>query len=73
MLTQYTGSMGSTLCGIAYSLNQEMLRHVFFNFDKAKEFEFINFDYYHVNSFMGQTEAPVIMRRYWRRRLSMKQ
>ena len=58
MLTQYTGSMGSTLCGIAYSLNQEMLRHVFFNFDKAKEFEFINFDYYHVNSFMGQTEAP---------------
>lgn len=58
MLTQYTGSMGSTLCGVGYSLNQEVLNHVFFNFDKAKEFEFINFDYYEVNSFMGQTEAP---------------
>ena len=58
MLTQYTGSIGSTLCGVGYSLNQEMLCHVFFDFDKAKEFEFINFDYYEVNSFMGQTEAP---------------
>lgn len=58
MLTQYTGSMGSTLCGVGYSLNQEILKHLFFNFDKAKEFEFINFDYYNVNSFMGQTEAP---------------
>ena len=58
MLTQYTGSMGSTLCGVGYSLNQEILKHVFFNFDKAKEFEFINFDYYNASSFMGQTEAP---------------
>lgn len=58
MLTQYTGSMGSTLCGLGYSLNQEVLNHVLFNFDKAKTFEFINFDYYNVNSLMGQTEAP---------------
>lgn len=58
MLTQYTGSMGSTLCGVGYGLNQSVLNHVFFNFDKAKEFEFINFDYYEANSFMGQTEAP---------------
>ncbi len=58
MLTQYTGSMGSTLCGVGYSLNRDILNHVFFNFDKAKNFEFINFDYYNVNSFMGQTEAP---------------
>lgn len=58
MLTQYTGSMGSTLCGVGYSLNQGILKHVFFNFDKAKDFKFINFDYYNVNSFMGQTEAP---------------
>ncbi|MDE7179579.1 MAG: DUF5074 domain-containing protein [Muribaculaceae bacterium] len=58
MLTQYTGSMGSTLCGVGYSLNQDVLNHVFFNFEKAKDFEFINFDYYNVNSFMGQTEAP---------------
>lgn len=58
MLSQNTGSMGSTLCGVGYSLNQDVLKHVFFNFDKAKEFEFINFDYYNVNSTMGQTEAP---------------
>lgn len=58
MLTQHTGSMGSTLCGVGYSLNQDILKRVFFNFEKAKEFEFINFDYYNVNSFMGQTEAP---------------
>ncbi|MDE7159484.1 MAG: DUF5074 domain-containing protein [Muribaculaceae bacterium] len=58
MLTQHTGSMGSTLCGVGYSMNQEILRHIFFNFDKAKDFEFINFDYYNVNSFMGQTQAP---------------
>lgn len=58
MLTQYTGSMGSTLCGVGYGLNQSVLSHVFFNFEKARTFEFINFDYYESNSFMGQTEAP---------------
>lgn len=58
MLTQFTGGMGSTLCGVGYGLNQEVLRHLFFNFEKAKNFEFINFDYYNANSFMGQTNAP---------------
>lgn len=58
MLTQYTGSMGGTLCGVGYSLNQEVLSHLFFNFEKAKAFEFINFDYYESNSFMGQSSAP---------------
>ena len=58
MLTQYTGSMGSTLCGVGYSLNQNILNHLFFNFEKAKTFEFINFDYYKVNDLMGQKEAP---------------
>ncbi len=58
MLTQYTGSMGSTLCGVGYSINQSVLNHVFFNFEKAKTFEFINFDYYSPSSTMGQTVAP---------------
>lgn len=58
MLTQYTGSMGSTLCGVGYGLNQSVLSHVFFDFEKARTFEFINFDYYSPSSFMGQTEAP---------------
>lgn len=58
MLTQYTGSMGSTLCGVGYSLNQNILSHLFFNFEKAKTFEFINFDYYSPDALYGQTEAP---------------
>lgn len=58
LLTQYTGTMGSTVCGIGYGLNQEALRHVKFDFEKATTFEFINFDYYNANSFMGQNEAP---------------
>ncbi len=58
MLTQYTGNMGSTLGGVGYGLNQTVLQHVSFNFEKAKEFEFINFDYYSPSSLMGQTEAP---------------
>jgi len=58
ILTQHTGSMGSTLCGVGYGLNQSILNHISFNFDKAKEFEFINFDYYSPSSTMGQTKAP---------------
>ncbi len=58
MLTQYTGSMGSTLCGVGYGLNQSVLNNVYFDFDKAMDFEFINFDYFNANSFMGQTQAP---------------
>ncbi|MDE6556752.1 MAG: hypothetical protein K2K55_07300, partial [Duncaniella sp.] len=58
MLTQFTGNMGSTLCGVGYALNQEVLKHILFNFEKAKTFEFINFDYFNVNSLMGQTGAP---------------
>lgn len=58
MLTQYTGSMGSTVCGIGYGLSQEVLHGVSFDFEKAKQFEFINFDYYTANSLMGQTSAP---------------
>lgn len=58
LLTQRTGSMGSTVCGIGYGLGQDALRNVSFDFEKAKNFEFINFDYYNVNSFMGQKDAP---------------
>jgi len=58
LLTQYTGSMGATVNGIGYSLNQEVLNHIYFDFEKAKTFEFINFDYFTANSYMGQTEAP---------------
>lgn len=58
LLSQKTGSMGSTVNGVGYSLNQEVLDHVYFDFDKALNFDFINFDYYNSSSFMGQTSAP---------------
>ncbi len=58
LLTQKTGTMGGTVCGIGYGLNQEALGNVRFDFDKARNFEFINFDYYTASSFLGQTAAP---------------
>lgn len=58
LLTQRTGLMGSTVCGIGYGLNQDALRNVSFNFDKAKTWEFINFNYFEANTFMGQKSAP---------------
>lgn len=58
VMAQLTGSMGSTVCGIGYGLNQEALKNVTFDFEKAKTSEFINFDYYNANEFMGQKSAP---------------
>lgn len=61
LLTQFTGQYGSTVCGIGYGLNQAPLKAVTFDFEKAKNFEFINFDYYAPGSGdidYGQTSAP---------------
>lgn len=59
LLTQKTGTMGSTVCGIGYGLNQKPLEGVFFDFEKAKNSQFINFDYYNSDgSSYGQTQAP---------------
>lgn len=58
LLTQVTGIYGSTVCGIGVGKADELLRHISFDFDAALESEFINFDYYHSNSFFGQKDAP---------------
>lgn len=58
MLTQYTGQYGSTLCGIGYGNSEILLDRIWFDFDMAKNYEWINFDYYSVNPFFGQSEAP---------------
>ena len=58
ILTQYTGQMGATLCGIGYGDADKMLDYIYFDFERAKDFEFINFDYYNVNTWFGQKDAP---------------
>lgn len=58
LLTQYTGSYGATVCGIGYGNADRMLDYIYFDLNKAKDYEFISFDYYSVNSMFGQAEAP---------------
>ncbi|MBD5253861.1 MAG: hypothetical protein HDS51_06545 [Barnesiella sp.] len=58
LLTQTTGQYGSTVCGIGVGVADIMLRHIYFDFEKAKDFEFINFDYFNSNNLFGQSEAP---------------
>ncbi len=58
LLTQRTGQYGSTVCGIGVGDADAMLRELYFDFEKALDYEFINFDYYNTNSFFGQSEAP---------------
>lgn len=58
LLTQLTGVYGSTVCGIGFGDADKLLENIYFDFDMAKDYEFINFDYYHSSSFFGQNEAP---------------
>ena len=58
LLTQRTGAYGSTVCGIGFGDARGILENIYFDFDKAKSFEFINFDYYNTSSFFGQNDAP---------------
>ncbi|MCH5221298.1 MAG: hypothetical protein J1F05_03085 [Muribaculaceae bacterium] len=58
MLTQYTGSYGATLCGLGFGNSADLIEHLYFDFDMAKDYEWINFDYYNTNSWFGQADAP---------------
>lgn len=58
LLTQQTGGYGSTVCGIGFGKADELLRHIHFDFDMAKDYEFVNFDYYASGGIYGQTQAP---------------
>ncbi|MDE6428078.1 MAG: hypothetical protein K2K59_03910 [Muribaculaceae bacterium] len=58
LLTQITGQYGSTVCGIGVGDADKLLENIYFDFEKALNYEFINFDYYSSNSFFGQSAAP---------------
>lgn len=58
LLTQLTGQYGSTVCGIGFGDASKLLEHIYFDFDMAKDFEFINFDYYNTSTLFGQKSAP---------------
>ncbi|MDE6811638.1 MAG: hypothetical protein K2J15_04730 [Muribaculaceae bacterium] len=58
LLTQTTGQYGSTVCGIGVGNAEKLLENIYFDFEKALDYEFINFDYYNTNSFFGQSAAP---------------
>ena len=58
LLTQLTGVYGSTVCGIGFGNADKLLENIYFDFDMAKDYEFINFDYYNTSSLFGQKDAP---------------
>ncbi|MCM1070504.1 MAG: hypothetical protein NC210_01980 [[Clostridium] fimetarium] len=58
LLSQRTGQYGSTVCGIGFGNADRLLENLYFDFEKAKNSEFINFDYYNASSFFGQKDAP---------------
>ncbi|MCM1310149.1 MAG: hypothetical protein NC301_03870 [Bacteroides sp.] len=58
LLTQITGQYGSTVCGIGFGNAEKLLENIYFDFDMAKDFEFINFDYYNTSTLFGQSAAP---------------
>ena len=58
MLTQVTGQYGSTLCGIGFGNATAMIGDIYFDFEMAKDYEWINFDYFDTNSWFGQNGAP---------------
>lgn len=58
MLTQYTGVYGATLCGVGFGNADKIIENLNFDFDMARNYEWINFDYYSTNSWFGQAKAP---------------
>lgn len=56
LFTQYTGEMGSTVCGIGYSERHSVMDYVKFDFDAARADTKISFNYLTPSG--GQTEAP---------------
>lgn len=58
LLTQITGQYGSTVCGIGFGDADGLLENIYFDFDMAKDYEFINFDYYNTSTLFGQSSAP---------------
>ena len=59
LLTQVTGGMGSVVCGVGYSLNQDVLQHIYFDFEFALDYWYNNFDFYNITAWNAEIkEAP---------------
>ena len=58
LFTQFTGEMGSTVCGIGYSNEHAVMGDIAFDFDAAKGDGNVSFNYFSANASMGQTEVP---------------
>lgn len=59
LFTQYTGWMGSTVCGIGVNSDGKLIKNLWFDFENACNEPRISFDYYSPNTGMGQTSAPM--------------
>ena len=57
-LVQLTGVYGSTLDGVGYSRNNEILNHLYYDFEGAVDDPYIMFDFYNPNLMMGQHTSP---------------
>ena len=58
LFTQFTGIMGSTVCGIGYSDGHTISDFLEFDFDGAKSDSRVSFNYFSANTSMGQTSVP---------------
>ena len=58
LFTQFTGWMGNTVCGIGYSRDNSVARHIEFDFESAMEDPCISFNWFSANELLGQTSTP---------------
>lgn len=58
VLTQYTGSMGSTINGLGISSGRDVLNYLEYDFDEAAVNGAVSFGYFSPNTSMGQDTAP---------------
>ena len=58
VLTQYTGSMGSTLDGLGISSGRDVLNYLEYDFDEAAVNGAVSFGYFSPNTSMDQDTAP---------------
>ncbi|MDE6310782.1 MAG: T9SS type A sorting domain-containing protein [Muribaculaceae bacterium] len=58
LFTQFTGPMGSTVCGIGYSHEHTISDYLEFDFDAAREDPNISFNWFSANTMLGQTSTP---------------
>lgn len=58
LFTQFTGPMGSTVCGIGYSNDNAVAGAIEYDFESALDDPCISFNWFTPNTLLGQKEAP---------------